>query len=52
MKYSVGNKPQKYKKVEETVANTGDDSLLLGTVGIAVVCEKSEICPSCITEPA
>lgn len=54
VKYSVRNKPQKYKNIEETVAYTGNDSLLLGTVGTVVVCEKSEICdsPSCIMEPA
>ena len=52
VKYSVRNKPHKYKNIKETIARTGNHSLLSGFHNIAVVCEKFDICesPSSIME--
>lgn len=46
VKYSVRNKPHKYKNIKETIACTGNHSLLSGFHNTTVVCEKFEICES------
>lgn len=52
VKYSVRNKPHRYENIKETIACTGNYSLLLGFCNIMVICEKAEICdsPSSIME--
>lgn len=46
MKYSVTNKHRKYKYIKDTIACTGNHSLLPGFHNIVVVFEKFEICES------